>query len=84
MTNEKSLCYTHVQQSESIDRIIRFAPIKTTAFGDKDCNSILKSSHLSNMKQSREVICTYEYKELARNLADQKTKGFFTPKVNLL
>ena len=70
--NEKPLCHTHVQVSDG-NGIIRFAPIETKAFGDRDCELILKSSYLSNMKQSREVICTYE-------LSDKR----FTTKVNLL
>ena len=72
MTNEKSLCYTHVQVSDA-NGFIRFAPIEAKALGDKDCDSTIKSSYLSNMKQSREVICTHEYR-------DKK----FTTKVNLL
>jgi hypothetical protein len=69
--NEKPLCHTHVQVDAN--ELIRFAPIETKAFGHKDCERVLKSSYLSNMKQSREVICTYE-------LSDKR----FTTKVNLL
>ena len=70
--NEKPLCHTHLQKSDA-NGFIKFAPIETKAFGDRDCELILKSSYLSNMKQSREVICTYE----------SKFKRF-TTKVNLL
>ena len=59
--NEKPLCHTHFQKSDA-NGFIKFDPIETKAFGDRDCELIIKSSYLSNMKQSREVICTYESK----------------------
>ena len=70
--NEKPLCHTHLQKSAA-NGFKFFFPIETKAFGDKDCDFVLKSSYLSNMKQSREVICTYEFSD----------NRFFT-KVNLL